>query len=225
VLESVYSQRYANHDARDAIWKVLAERFYQTFVDPQDTVLDVACGYGWFINHIRCKAKFAVDINPDARKFLSHDVKFLQGPSTRIELPDHSIDKIYVGNLLEHLQRAEIVSTVQEFFRVLRPGGAVLVLQPNIRFLQKDFWMFFDHITPIDDRAVDEVFAMCGFRLEHKILKFLPHSNSNNRLSFMKPLVRLYLALPFVWPLFGKSSFMIYRRLDHAAAAPSPTAQ
>jgi ubiquinone/menaquinone biosynthesis C-methylase UbiE len=213
MLESdIYERRYANFDQRNAIWKVLAEQFFQRFVDPNDEVVDIACGYGWFINHITARKKYAVDINEDAKKHLAPDVTFLLGSSSHIALPDASVDKVYVGNLFEHLTRAQIVETINEFHRVLRPGGAAMVLQPNIRFLPHDYWMFFDHITPIDDRALDEVFAINGFELTYKALKFLPHS-TRSRWPLGHLVVRAYLALPMVWKLLGKSSFMIYRRV------------
>ena len=40
-----------------------------------------------------------------------------------------------------------------------------MVLQPNIRFCAKDYWMFFDHVTPIDDRAFVEGLEINGFEI------------------------------------------------------------
>ena len=34
------------------------------------TVLDLACGYGEFINTVRCRQKFGMDLNPDSPRFL-----------------------------------------------------------------------------------------------------------------------------------------------------------
>lgn len=34
------------------------------------------------------------------------------------------------------------------------PAGRLLILQPNVRYCGRDYWQFFDHITPVDDRAV-----------------------------------------------------------------------
>ncbi len=69
-----------------------------------DTVLDLGCGYGEFINTIRCRNKYAMDLNPDAPRFLSQDITFLhQDCSRRWQLPDASLDVVFTSNFFEHL--------------------------------------------------------------------------------------------------------------------------
>ena len=43
------------------------------------------------------------------------------------------------------------------------------MLQPNIRYCARDYWMYFDHITPVDDRALAEAFNATGFHVELNI--------------------------------------------------------
>ena len=211
IIDQIYQRRFDKTDERKILWGVLVDRFFQKYINKNDTVLDVPCGYGEFINAIKCKQKLALDINPDSKKYLNKNVKFLKSSSTKIPLARGSVDKIFVSNFFEHISHSDIQKTVVEFKRVLKKGGQVLVLQPNIRFAANDYWMFFDHITPVDDRALEEVFAINGFTLKKRILRFMPFT-SQSRLPVNRMLVSIYLSLPFVWRILGKQTFLIFQK-------------
>ena len=76
-----------------------------------------------------------------------------------------SVDVVFANNFFEHLSKNDIVKTTGEVYSVLRTEGKFLILQPNIRFCFKDYWMFFDHITPLDDRSLSEVLEHNGFEV------------------------------------------------------------
>lgn len=210
-VDEIYRQRFKDRATRLELWNTLIKYFFQKYIGPEDVVLDVPCGYGEFINGITCRKKYALDINPDSAQYVDKDVDFLEASSSAIPLGDESVDKIFVSNFFEHLTRDEIVATIEEFKRVLRPGGKVLVLQPNIRFAYHNYWMFFDHITPIDDRALEEVFGLRGLSLHSRILKFLPFT-AQSSLPATSFLVMLYLKLPPAWLLFGRQTFMVFQK-------------
>jgi SAM-dependent methyltransferase len=217
-LTEIYRRRFEDGEARVLLWQTLVESFFQRYVDADDIVLDLPCGYGEFINSIRCKTKYALDVNRDAIKYLASDVTYLEASSTAIPLDDGSVTKVFVSNFFEHLTRDEIADTIVELHRVLKAGGRVLVLQPNIRFASKNYWMFFDHITPVDDRALEEVFTALGFRLHERITRFLPFT-TKGKLPMSVTLVRLYLRLPLAWRILGQQSFLVFER-EGLASAP-----
>lgn len=211
--EIIYKNRFINVSARDKLWKILVKDFFQKFIEITDSVLDVPCGYCEFINNIECKYKTACDINPASKKYAKKDVSFIKCSSINIKIENKSIEKIFTSNFFEHLTRKEIVLTIKEYKRVLKKGGKVLLLQPNIRFCSNDYWMFFDHITPIDDRALEEIFSISGFKLQYKVLKFLPYTTKSN-IPQSSLLVQIYLKLPILWSIFGKQTFMIFEKLS-----------
>ncbi len=88
-----------------------------------------------------------------------------------------------------------------------------MVLQPNIRFAAKDYWMFIDHITPVDDRALEEVFLGEGFVLRKKILRFLPYT-TQGLIPVNKYLIRIYLMMPFAWRILGKQSYLVFEKAN-----------
>jgi SAM-dependent methyltransferase len=129
------------------------------------------------------------------------------------EVASESIDLVFMSNFLEHLEREAILKTLEECHRVLRSGGGIMILQPNIRFLSRDYWMFFDHVTPVDDRALVEAFSLVGFEPTLVRARFLPFT-MQSRLPTWRWLVRLYLKLPIAQWIFGKQSLVEGKKQD-----------
>src|SRR6266851_1176447 len=78
-LKRMYEARFTENLAyRQKVWRVLVSNLFQEYVAPRDTVLDLGCGYGEFINAVRCSRKLAMDLNPDASSYLEPSVKFLE---------------------------------------------------------------------------------------------------------------------------------------------------
>src|SRR3954469_16202373 len=123
--KALYRHRFADREAaRDALWGALCGDFFQRYVPRSATVLDVAAGYCEFINNIRAGHKYAIDLNPDVVERARPGVHALIGPSTDMApVESNTIDVAFVSNLFEHLTRPEIVQTLREVRRVLRPGG------------------------------------------------------------------------------------------------------
>ncbi len=211
-LKKIYKKRYSDRKWREAMWKILVRDFFQRFIDKNDVVLEAACGYGEFINNIQAHKKLAVDINSGCRQYIKGKTEFICSSASNLKTVESgSLDKIFVSNFFEHVSRQEIVKTIGEFKRVLKKGGQILVLQPNIRFLANNYWMFFDHITALDDRSLSEAFEAEDFHLKKKIIRFLPYT-TESYLPHWPILVKIYLKLPFLWRLIGKQSFLIFEK-------------
>lgn len=212
-LQNTYKRRFQQFkdekDFRLNMWKILVENYFQQFVNTDDILLDIPCGYGEFSTHIEAKKVIGVDLNPDSKQYLPKKVIFIQSSSDNIKLKDKSVDVIFVSNFFEHITHDVLRRTLLEFRRILKPKGRVMVLQPNIRFAAKDYWMFFDHINPVDDRALDEIFELSGFMLVKKVERFLPYT-TKSKLPKNLFFIKLYLRFPVLWRVMGKQSFLIY---------------
>ena len=211
-LDQLYRNRFAQQgEMRGDLWSVLCRDYFQRWVPETSTVLDVAAGHCEFINTIVAGRKLAVDLNPDLVNRAGADVEATVCRSDAMDhIEDHSVDRVFISNFFEHVPREVILSTLVEVRRVLRPDGKLLVLQPNIRYCGKDYWMFFDHITPVDDRALVEAFATAGFDVELNIPRFLPYT-TKSRLPSGPRLVSLYLKVPLAWKVMGAQAFMVGR--------------
>jgi len=213
ILRDAYRRRFAGEEAyRNALWQVLCRDFFQQFVRDGDTVLEIAAGHCELINHIRAGRRIAVDLNEDTRLQAASGVEVLITRSDDLSvLAAETADVVFVSNFFEHITREAIGATLGEIRRVLKTGGRLVVLQPNIRYASRDYWMFFDHITPIDDRALAEAVELGGLNVEKVIPRFLPFT-TRGRLPRALWLVRLYLRIPLLWRIFGGQALLIARR-------------
>lgn len=211
-LDKLYNQRFpeAALARKHAIWKVLCNDFFSRYVKPTDTVVDIGAGYCEFINNIRAERKIAVDLNPDVRRFASPDVRVINESCTAIrELDSDSVDVVFMSNFLEHLPNKDLVlDTFRESQRILRKGGRVMVLQPNIRYLAGEYWDYFDHHTPLTERSLVEGLQLAGLEPTTVIAKFLPYT-TKSRLPQAPWLVQLYLKVPLAWRVLGKQAFVV----------------
>jgi ubiquinone/menaquinone biosynthesis C-methylase UbiE len=208
-LKEMYQRRFGEDVAfRKKMWEVLCAKFFQRYIPAHAVVLDVAAGYCEFINNIKASRKIALDLNPDVKHLAGPDVEVVLARSTNMrKIKSASVDVAFTSNFFEHITREDIAKTIEEVRRVLKPGGAFLVLQPNIRFTHQDYWMFFDHITAIDDRALCEVLELHGFAIKECRPKFLPYT-TKGRLPKSIAMLKLYLHLKPAQSILGKQAFV-----------------
>jgi SAM-dependent methyltransferase len=209
-----YARRFADtQDYRTRVWQVLTGSFFQPMIPPDAAVLDLGCGYGDFINHIRARAKHAIDLNPDAVDLLKPDVRFhLHDAAQPWPVPERSLDVVFSSNFFEHLPSKPVLQqVVQQAFRSLKPGGRLICMGPNVRHLPGEYWDFWDHHTPLTDLSAAELLEIEGFRVTRREAKFLPYKVGGDLRAPMF-FVGLYLRLPFAWRLFGKQFLIVAER-------------
>lgn len=214
-LSRLYRERFGQGDLafKERMWGVLCERVFQRYVRPSDTVLDLGAGSCEFINAISARQKIAVDLNPDVAKH-ARDARTIQAPSTDLSpVGNGSVDVVFTSNFLEHLPaKGDVLRTLAECRRILRPGGTLIVLMPNIRYLPGRYWDYFDHHTPLTHLSLVEALTLTGFRAERVVPRFLPYTVKQRGLPKSTALLRLYLSLRVAWPLFGRQMLVVARR-------------
>lgn len=212
ILHKFYQARYSIKDEKKkrAIWKVLCEDFLQKFVNNKDTVLDIAAGHCEFINFIHAREKYAVDISPRIKRYANNDVQIFICSATKLPRNLYGkIDTVFMGCFLEHLpSKQAIVQVLNEIKKVLKRNGKLIILNPNIRFSTSDYWDYFDHLVPVSDRSVVEVLEALGYRIDVCIPRFVPNTVKDH-LPKSPLLIKLYLKLPFLFPIFGKQMFIV----------------
>lgn len=214
-LDTLYRSRFgdAELDRKMAIWRVLCADFFQRYVDPGDSVLDLACGSGEFINNIRAARRIGVDLRGDSARAVDPDVLFMQASATELSpIADGSVNCVFTSNFLEHLpSKDDLLKVFSEVRRVLAPNGRFLIMGPNIRYVPGEYWDFFDHHLPLSERSVVEALQLGGFAIDEAVPRFLPYS-TKSRLPQKPWLVSWYLRVPLAWPLLGKQFFVVGRR-------------
>ena len=216
-LQRIYTRRFPKEAraAKAAMWKVLVEEFLQRWLGSGDTVLDLGCGFGDFINAVRCRRRIGVDLNEEAAESLNPDVEFHAASISDLSfIEDGSIDVVFTSNVLEHLpDKAAVEETMQSVHDALRPGGTFIALGPNVRLVPGAYWDFWDHHVPISDRSLVELLEVIGFDVVDCIPRFLPYTTVS-RLPQSPGLVRLYLRFRPAWWLLGKQFVVRARKGD-----------
>jgi SAM-dependent methyltransferase len=211
-IAELYDRRFSEADrrAKDALWRVLCTDFFQRWVPPDARLVDLGAGLCEFVNHIRAREKWALDVDPGVGRHAAPGVQVRCGPANDLAwLASGSVDVVFASNVFEHfLAKDDLLGALREVHRVLRPGGRLLVLGPNIRYASRVYWDFFDHHLPLSDRSMREALELSGFRVEHVRARFLPYT-VKSRLPSWPILVRIYLRCPPLHLLFGKQMFLV----------------
>lgn len=206
-LQRLYRLRFddASREARKRIWRVLVESFFQKFVAPSAAVLDLGCGFGEFLNPLRCAKRTGVDLNPETPRSLEAGIEFHAADVRNLPmLPDGSFDVVFTSNLMEHLpSKDDVERMLREARRVLKSGGQFIALGPNLRYLPGEYWDFWDHLTPITDRSLAEALGALEFNVVEQRARFLPYT-TRSALPQAPWLVWLYLKIPLAWPILGR---------------------
>ena len=107
-------------------------------------ILDVGCGINKFPGAI------GIDRNASTRADVLCDLDHLPYP-----FRDASFDKVHASHVIEHV--SDVIKTMEEFHRLLRPGGEVFIATPHYT----DFSSFCDpthrwHLTSFSLRYFTE---------------------------------------------------------------------
>ena len=212
MIDKIYQIRFspATLKAKRELWNVFVEQFLQRYVPADGAVADIGGGYCEFINAVQCRKKYVIDLNPDVERYANPDVEIIMSDASEISaLPDGSLDVAFASNFFEHLPSKEVLFEVlAEIRRVLKEGGKLVIIQPNIKYAYREYWDFIDHHLPLTENSLGEALVVTGYRVDKCIPRFMPFS-VNSRIPRSTKLLRLYLKMPPIWKLLGKQTFMI----------------
>lgn len=141
-------------------------------------ILDIGCGDGkWLARLGETFDPYGIEISPGlvarARANLeSRSGRIVQADAMTglAHFPDGHFDGALMHAYLEHEMRPRQV--LEETWRVLRPGGHLIVKVPNfaslLRRIRGSYWCglrFPDHVTYFSPATLSELLARCGFEM------------------------------------------------------------
>lgn len=105
-------------------------------------LLDVGCGNGAFLAHMRNLGWEVAGVEPDpaavqvAREV--YDIDVFCGTLEEAPIPEDSFDVVTMNHVLEHVP--DPIMTLTTCRRVLRSGGKVVIVTPNVASLGARVW-------------------------------------------------------------------------------------
>jgi SAM-dependent methyltransferase len=139
-------------DLEHGYWYVQARSMHQLLTtvpfQPGQSILDVGSNTCWATNHFaeRGLRATALDIATvelqglyTADWFIDDGHVFFErvlGSMDAIPLASSSVDYVYCCQVLHHNDRESLRRTLQEIFRVLRPGGRLLIVNETLKTLR-----------------------------------------------------------------------------------------
>lgn len=207
----IYEYRFKDVDKqkKNITWQAIAEFLLRELNYPA-SIIDPAAGECEFINAIRVKEKWAVDLNPQfITKYADKTVHVKTGDALEIELPANYFDAAFMSNFLEHLNsQEEINQLLLNIHHALKKGGRVAIMGPNFKYCYKEYFDFADHKIILTHLSLEELLYAAGFSIKKTIPRFLPIS-FRGRLPVNRFIVNTYLSFPILWKIFGKQFLII----------------
>jgi SAM-dependent methyltransferase len=210
-----FATRLAENANRAPVWRHICD--YLARWIPQDAdVLELGAGWCDFANLVQARSVTAVDLESVVLTAAAEHVRAIVGDCTDLaELDDATFDVVFASNLLEHLERPQSDRLLGEAMRVLRPGGRLILLQPNFRLQPGRYFDDYTHVAIFTDVSLADYLAASGWQVQHVAARFLPLSmrSRGSSLSFLVP---WYLRSPLK-PLAGQM-LVVATRPQHDAA-------
>ena len=192
--------------ARRGVWREIV-RYVAADAQGAETVVELGAGYGDFIDQFPAARKIAFDLNPEMRAFMSEDVDLrIEDAQAIASLPAGSVDLVFASNFLEHLEAPDVDQLLAGIRGVLRPGGRLLLIQPNHRRCAEHYFDDPTHVTIFDDVNIGPWLTRAGFRVLRLEPGLLPFS-MKSRAPKWPWLVRFYLHSP-IRP-FGAQMYIV----------------
>ena len=187
---------------RPIVWRHICD-YLQKWIGQGDDVLELGAGRCDFANAVDAGSVTAMDVDAVVVSSAREGVRAVVGDCTDLsDFPDASFDVVFASNLLEHLERSDTLKTLSEAYRVLRPGGRLILVQPNFRLNPKEYFDDFTHVAIFTDRSLRDLLSAEGWQIDHVAARFLPLTMKSraSRLTFLVP---WYLRSP-IKPLAGQ---------------------
>jgi SAM-dependent methyltransferase len=160
----VYERENRAQDADGAIWAALREMAPWAGAD----VLDVGCGDGFHLPVFAAEAASVIGVEPyaplvaRARERVGAAARVLRGGAAALPLPDASVDLVHARTAYFFGPGCE--PGLAEAQRVLRPGGAIAIVDLDATVAPYGDWMRAD-IPHYDPAGVERFFDRAGFAM------------------------------------------------------------
>ena len=163
-LETVYSEE-------NAPFSEYPSKFVNFLIDKarlleKQKILELGCGRGDFINEFKKKGlkTYGIDLSDYSKNYFP-ELTFSKVDLTKDKLPyeDNFFDVIYSKSFIEHFYYPEKI--FQEAYRVLKPGGKIITLTPEWKYIYKSFYEDYTHRVPFTKVSLSDIHKIHNFKI------------------------------------------------------------
>jgi SAM-dependent methyltransferase len=172
----------------------LLSEFLGLLPEQDEWILDVGCYDGYFLSHVTCHLKVAVDLEPAQDGFYP----VWKADGRYLPFAEETFDRVYLLDVIEHV--ADYGRVLTEAARVLRSGGTMWISTPSLYW-----WVVPPFLTGMLDRFWGHV------RRGHTVEDIQAHLPPTYRVTpvlwsmpYFRSLYFLVRALWSLWPTLGR---------------------
>lgn len=160
-IETIYDEKIRPHTSYPAqLCKYLFDRFE---MKKGRILLDVGCGRGDFLEGFKHTGLDVYGLDYEkCRSHLTFEVQYANIETERFPFNDQMFDVVFSKSLIEHLFNPE--NFMRECYRVLKPGGRIIIMTPDWISQQKIFFDDYTHRQPYTVTAVRDILHIFGFK-------------------------------------------------------------
>ncbi len=142
-------------------------------LQPSDVVLDIASGNGDGTALLATRCRQIVGCDLDAGVIAEAQLRGIPNATFEVQdgcalsYPDAFFSAIVSSNTLEHV--ADDEAMLRSFYRVLQPGGRMILETPLLRTRPFNYPLLSSHLREYDKDDLIRLIERCGFRIERKL--------------------------------------------------------
>jgi len=134
---------------------------YENYLHKTGMILDVGCGKGTHMNLFTSIGfdAWGLDIRKetDNKKIRICDIE-----NDKFPYKSNTFNYIFSKSLIEHIHRPD--NCLKEMYRVLKPGGRIIIMTPDWKSQMKHFWDDYSHYHAYTSKSLKDILTIFGFR-------------------------------------------------------------
>ena len=216
-LETIYNE--TSRPLTDYPKKLITYLIGRLNLEKNNKVLELGCGRGEFLNEFSLHGleAYGVDISEYSKKFFPKlNFRKVDLENEKLPFDENFFDIIYSKSIIEHFYYPDKI--FEEAYRVLKPGGIIITLTPEWKYIYKSFYDDHTHRVPFTKSSLGDIHKMHNFKQIH-VESFIQLPLLFNKNMFT-PLIKLlsvvtrilspdFLRMKYKWVRFSKEIMLL----------------